>query len=223
MAGSSSGVPSLPPPRPKSPPEYPDLYGKRRELAKVQMLEREIGFLEGELKFVESLPPASRCCKEYVIALAVVSYCTEWLLISRWQIRILLFLRKNVLNNLFFLEFSWRLLFNILLCLPEVGRFVDLVDSGNGSVEHPVLTSHGCAVLGAPLILKCQAAAAIAAYVTVIHALIVQCQNVGVAPGLARDALTRSHAAAASVALPGVFHAQIAIVDVVALVLNAQS
>lgn len=95
-------------------------------------------------------------------------------------------------------------------------------------MEHPVLTSHGCAVLGASLVLKCQAAAAIAAYGTVIHALIVQCQNVGVAPGLARDALTRSHAAAVSVAvsvavLPGVFRAQIAIVDVVALVLNAQS
>lgn len=94
-------------------------------------------------------------------------------------------------------------------------------------MEHPVLTSHGCAVLGASLVLKCQAAAAIAAYGIVIHALIVQCQNVGVAPGLARDALTRSHAAAVSVAvsvaLPGVFRAQIAIVDVVALVLNAQS
>lgn len=51
MAGSSAGVPSLPPPRPKSPPEYPDLYGKRRELAKVQMLEREISFLE--VRFVK--------------------------------------------------------------------------------------------------------------------------------------------------------------------------
>ncbi|KAL7224916.1 hypothetical protein ACSBR1_026238 [Camellia fascicularis] len=68
MAGSSSSsssvVPSLPPPRPKSPPEYPDLYGKRRELAKVQILEREITFLEGELKFVGNLQPASQCCKE---------------------------------------------------------------------------------------------------------------------------------------------------------------
>lgn len=45
-SGSSSSVPSLPPPCPKSPPEYPDLYGKRRELAKVQVLEREICFLE---------------------------------------------------------------------------------------------------------------------------------------------------------------------------------
>ncbi|XP_033145011.1 guanine nucleotide-binding protein subunit gamma 3 isoform X2 [Brassica rapa] len=55
---------SLPPPRPKSPPEYPDLYGKRRVAARVQMLEREIGFLEGEIKFIQGVQPASRCCKE---------------------------------------------------------------------------------------------------------------------------------------------------------------
>ncbi|KAF1887509.1 hypothetical protein Lal_00040563 [Lupinus albus] len=68
---SSSSIPSLPPPLPKSPPDYPDLYGKRREMARVQMLEREISFLEEELKFVEGLQPASRCCKEmadFVIA-----------------------------------------------------------------------------------------------------------------------------------------------------------
>ncbi|KAB2633986.1 guanine nucleotide-binding protein subunit gamma 3-like [Pyrus ussuriensis x Pyrus communis] len=65
-SGSSASVPSLPPPRPKSPPQYPDLYGKRRETARVQMLEREIGFLEEELKSVERLQPASRCCKEVV-------------------------------------------------------------------------------------------------------------------------------------------------------------
>ncbi|GAB4853710.1 Guanine nucleotide-binding protein subunit gamma 3 [Ancistrocladus abbreviatus] len=64
-SGVWSSVPSLPPPRPRSPPRYPDLYGKRRETAKLQMLERERGFLEEELKFVESLQPASRCCKEY--------------------------------------------------------------------------------------------------------------------------------------------------------------
>uniref|UniRef100_M1CP55 Uncharacterized protein n=1 Tax=Solanum tuberosum TaxID=4113 RepID=M1CP55_SOLTU len=45
-AGGTASMPSMPPPRPKSPPQYPDLYGKRREFAKVQMLEREIGFLE---------------------------------------------------------------------------------------------------------------------------------------------------------------------------------
>ncbi|KAG5408797.1 hypothetical protein IGI04_005116 [Brassica rapa subsp. trilocularis] len=69
---------SLPPPRPKSPPPYPDLYGKRREAARVQMLEREIG-----------LQPSSRCCKEvsdFVVAnsdpmipafpcLSVASFC----------------------------------------------------------------------------------------------------------------------------------------------------
>ncbi|KAG8657121.1 hypothetical protein MANES_03G041000v8 [Manihot esculenta] len=67
----STSVPSLPPPFPKSPPEYPDLYGKRKEIVKVQMLDREIGFLEEELKSVDSLQPASRCCKEvtdYVVA-----------------------------------------------------------------------------------------------------------------------------------------------------------
>ncbi|KAL6507137.1 hypothetical protein OROHE_022036 [Orobanche hederae] len=52
---------SLPPPQPKSPPE---LYGRRRELAKVQMLEREIGFLEEELKSIEGLQLASGSCKE---------------------------------------------------------------------------------------------------------------------------------------------------------------
>ncbi|CAA3009440.1 guanine nucleotide-binding subunit gamma 3 [Olea europaea subsp. europaea] len=57
-------VPPLPPPLPKSPPQYPDLYGKRRELAKVQILEREISFLEEELRSVEGLLPASRSCKE---------------------------------------------------------------------------------------------------------------------------------------------------------------
>ncbi|WRX33144.1 hypothetical protein QQP08_025631 [Theobroma cacao] len=64
-AGGSSSVRSLPPPCPKSPPDYPDLYGKRREAAKVQVLEREISFLEEELKSVEGLQPASRCCKEF--------------------------------------------------------------------------------------------------------------------------------------------------------------
>ncbi|XP_038993824.1 guanine nucleotide-binding protein subunit gamma 3-like [Hibiscus syriacus] len=62
--GSTSSLRSLPPPCPKSPPEYPDLYGKRRETAKIQMLEREISFLEEELKSVEGLQPASRYCKE---------------------------------------------------------------------------------------------------------------------------------------------------------------
>lgn len=44
---TSSKVLSLPIPSPKvSPIFYPDLYGKRREMARIQMLEREISFLE---------------------------------------------------------------------------------------------------------------------------------------------------------------------------------
>ncbi|KHG07561.1 Centriolin [Gossypium arboreum] len=63
-SGGSSFVQPLHPPSPKSPPKYPDLYGKRRERAKVQMLEREISFLEEELKSIEGFQPASRYCKE---------------------------------------------------------------------------------------------------------------------------------------------------------------
>ncbi|KAK9149224.1 hypothetical protein Scep_007981 [Stephania cephalantha] len=55
---------SLPFPLPKSPPKYPDMSGKRRELAKIQILEREIGFLEEELKSFEGVQLASRSCKE---------------------------------------------------------------------------------------------------------------------------------------------------------------
>ncbi|KAK8706915.1 hypothetical protein V6N13_057987 [Hibiscus sabdariffa] len=68
--GGSSFVEPLHPPCPKSPPKYPDLYGKRREKAKLQMLEREASFLEDftfeqeELKSVEVLQPASINCKE---------------------------------------------------------------------------------------------------------------------------------------------------------------
>ncbi|KAL2939795.1 Guanine nucleotide-binding protein subunit gamma 3 [Bienertia sinuspersici] len=62
-SGPGSTVQSLPPPRPKSPP---DLYGRRKEMVRLQVLEREKSFLEEELKFVERLQPASRCCKEMV-------------------------------------------------------------------------------------------------------------------------------------------------------------
>ncbi|KAG4949458.1 hypothetical protein JHK85_043327 [Glycine max] len=63
----------LPSPTPKAPSGYPDLYRKRRETAKIQMLEREISFLEEELKSSEGLQPASRCCKEYWPFCAVTS------------------------------------------------------------------------------------------------------------------------------------------------------
>ncbi|KAK2651956.1 hypothetical protein Ddye_011812 [Dipteronia dyeriana] len=54
-----------PPMSPRSPPGGGlDLYGKRRQMVKVQVLEREIGLLKEELKSVEDLQLASRCCKE---------------------------------------------------------------------------------------------------------------------------------------------------------------
>ncbi|KAK7328808.1 hypothetical protein VNO77_22932 [Canavalia gladiata] len=62
--GTSSMVLSLPLSSPNALKGYQDLYGKRREMARVQMLEREISFLEEELKSSEGLQPASRCCKE---------------------------------------------------------------------------------------------------------------------------------------------------------------
>ncbi|XP_056684732.1 guanine nucleotide-binding protein subunit gamma 3 isoform X2 [Spinacia oleracea] len=48
-------------PMPKSPP---GLFAKRRHQAKLQVLEREIGFLEEELKSLDNIQPTSRCCKE---------------------------------------------------------------------------------------------------------------------------------------------------------------
>ncbi|GMH18108.1 hypothetical protein Nepgr_019949 [Nepenthes gracilis] len=79
MGDSESGrsrttsTPSLSPPCPRSPPSYPDLYGKRRELAKLQMREREGSFLLEELKLVEGIPPASKCCKDFSIAAAATA------------------------------------------------------------------------------------------------------------------------------------------------------
>ncbi|RYR20257.1 hypothetical protein Ahy_B03g065348 [Arachis hypogaea] len=63
-AKGSPKAPTLPLPSPKAPPGYPDLYGKRREISRLHMLEREISFLEEELKSSEGFQPASRCCKE---------------------------------------------------------------------------------------------------------------------------------------------------------------
>ncbi|KAJ8498521.1 hypothetical protein OPV22_009073 [Ensete ventricosum] len=53
-----------PAPRPRSPPRYPDLCGRHRLQAGIQLLSREIGFLEEELQSVEGLQPVSVCCKE---------------------------------------------------------------------------------------------------------------------------------------------------------------
>ncbi|XP_074288491.1 uncharacterized protein LOC141613638 isoform X2 [Silene latifolia] len=51
-------------PRPKSPPGYVELYSKRRQHAKLQILENEISYLQEELKSLEDVQPTSRSCKE---------------------------------------------------------------------------------------------------------------------------------------------------------------
>ncbi|CAA7395627.1 unnamed protein product [Spirodela intermedia] len=57
-------TPPQPAPSPKSPPRYPDFCGRHRLQAEVQILNREIGFLEEELQSLDDLQPASRSCKE---------------------------------------------------------------------------------------------------------------------------------------------------------------
>ncbi|CAH1425433.1 unnamed protein product [Lactuca virosa] len=43
---------------------YVDLYGKRRQAARVQVIEREIGLLQDEIKSLGSIGLASSSCKE---------------------------------------------------------------------------------------------------------------------------------------------------------------
>uniref|UniRef100_A0A0A9E6I6 Guanine nucleotide-binding protein subunit gamma 3 n=1 Tax=Arundo donax TaxID=35708 RepID=A0A0A9E6I6_ARUDO len=65
--GVEIAVSAVEPPRPKSPPRYPDLCGRRRLQLEVHILNREIDFLKDELQSLEGVPPASRSCKEYVL------------------------------------------------------------------------------------------------------------------------------------------------------------
>nr|CAB3502858.1 unnamed protein product [Digitaria exilis] len=51
-------------PRPRSPPRYPDLCGRRRLQLEVHILNRELGFLEEEIQGLERIQPVSRCCKD---------------------------------------------------------------------------------------------------------------------------------------------------------------
>ncbi|GLJ11837.1 hypothetical protein SUGI_0178250 [Cryptomeria japonica] len=60
---SRTGQP-LPLPKPKTPPRHPDIHGKYRKQAELKHLDQEISLLEEELRSLEGLPPASRCCKE---------------------------------------------------------------------------------------------------------------------------------------------------------------
>ncbi|CAL5195768.1 unnamed protein product [Lathyrus oleraceus] len=50
---------------PKSPlPGFVDFHGKRKQIVKIQALEREINLLQEELKSLEGLHSASTCCTE---------------------------------------------------------------------------------------------------------------------------------------------------------------
>ncbi|KAJ8646967.1 hypothetical protein MRB53_008715 [Persea americana] len=73
MATNSANLSSSPPlpeaPCHRSPPRYPDFYGKHRKQVELQILNREIGFLKEELQSVGDLKPASSCCKEYAVML----------------------------------------------------------------------------------------------------------------------------------------------------------
>ncbi|OAY78932.1 Guanine nucleotide-binding protein subunit gamma 3 [Ananas comosus] len=63
MATGPRGA-AVEPPSPKSPPKYPDFCGRRRLQLEVQILNREIGFLEDELQSLDGIQPVSKCCKE---------------------------------------------------------------------------------------------------------------------------------------------------------------
>ncbi|KAL4339431.1 hypothetical protein GQ457_08G003460 [Hibiscus cannabinus] len=167
--GSSSSVRSLPPPCPKSPPEYPDLYGKRRGAAKIQILEREISVLEQEeLKSVDGLQPASRYCKEYEPEESEVMSVLEVALVP--------------------ISCSSVLCYSLL-----VGIYVYMTDTANLRLaciltEFPVLTCHGSAVAALPV-------HAFATYVTAAPANVAR--RTAVHANAAR--LTRVHASATQV------------------------
>ncbi|KAL2336422.1 hypothetical protein Fmac_010868 [Flemingia macrophylla] len=69
--------------RPKSPPPGPvDFHSKRKQMGKIQVLETEIGLLQEELKSLEGIHPASRCCKELYAFVGSVSdpFTPTWVL-----------------------------------------------------------------------------------------------------------------------------------------------
>nr|XP_009408818.1 PREDICTED: guanine nucleotide-binding protein subunit gamma 3-like isoform X4 [Musa acuminata subsp. malaccensis] len=68
-------------PRARSPRRYTDLCGRHRLQARVQLLSREIGFLEEELQSVEGLQPVSVCCKEAMVCFNATCFtggCSSW-------------------------------------------------------------------------------------------------------------------------------------------------
>ncbi|KAK4415769.1 Guanine nucleotide-binding protein subunit gamma 3 [Sesamum alatum] len=178
MAGlrGNGSAPSLPLPRPKSPPEYADLYGKRREMAKVQVLEREIGFLEEELKSVEGLQPASRPCKE----LADFVTCNADPLIP---------VTKKIRRSCCFWKWLWYSINSSFLILTKF----------HVALERPVSTFPQFAVAVTGLILRGQAPVTALHAVAATHVGAARRLNATVAAAAAADALTSLRAAGVAV------------------------
>ncbi|KAK4854525.1 hypothetical protein QYF36_025279 [Acer negundo] len=237
QSGSTSSVPSLPPPCPKSPPEYPDLYGKRRETAKVQLMEREIGFLEEELKSIEGLNPASKYCKE--VADFVLATSDPLIPMNRKNRRSCRFWKWLWYHLLFMLSLFFEC--PVLIALGFHGFAV-------AAVILDVLFVYNChaaanVIIHAATVTVIHAAAVIyvdVIYVTVIHVLAVLYQSaavlyqsacvvivVVVVAALARHqtAVKKYHATKIVVVFAGFLRAQIALALVSngnALVLNVR-
>ncbi|KAH9298576.1 hypothetical protein KI387_030258, partial [Taxus chinensis] len=64
IASTSRRGQPLPLPKPKTPPRHPDIHGKYRKQAELNHLDKEISLLEEELRSLEGIPQASKCCKE---------------------------------------------------------------------------------------------------------------------------------------------------------------
>lgn len=52
----------LEPPKPRSPPRYPDMCGRRRLQLEVQILDRELTFLKDELHLLEGAQTSLTFC-----------------------------------------------------------------------------------------------------------------------------------------------------------------
>ncbi|KAK4396841.1 Guanine nucleotide-binding protein subunit gamma 3 [Sesamum angolense] len=167
---ANGSAPSLPVPRPKSPPEYADLYGKRREMAKVQVLEREIGFLEA-CRFLDV-----QCRSSYTCVRNIADYSICY-----------------AMSTVIFLT-------SVFLSLKaEPRRFADHVASGNGSVEHPVSTFPRFAVAVASLILRGHAPVTALHAVAAARVGAARCLNATIASAATADALTSLRAAGIAV------------------------
>jgi len=79
---------------------YPDIRGKHRKQVELNRLTKEISLLEEELKTLEGLPPASKCCKGVVESIEkrpdpLLPFVTRGQAISSWD----RWFRKRSINS----------------------------------------------------------------------------------------------------------------------------